>query len=124
MQVKITFSSYANSILTLRRIQLSSGDNALLEPLLEAAKRYRFGDFDFDDTDDGFAIKIKPPFSPSWLLPKESQYFYYREGNFPVPPCFPIGQVYVFKDPIKISAAQVQNMKCSLSSFKAVKQSL
>ncbi len=50
-----------------------------------------------------------------WLIPMDSGYFYYNNGTFPVPPCFPIPRVYVIKEPIQISKKQLK----AFTSFKA-----
>ncbi|CAG7815299.1 unnamed protein product [Allacma fusca] len=83
-------------------------DNVLFDPVIKAAKSYKAGNFDMDDTDENFFVNIGTPFSPTWLLPEKSTYYYYRNGTFPVPPCFPMAQVYVFNTPIKISMNQLE----------------
>lgn len=85
-------------------------DNALFQPVIDAAKSYKAGGFDMDDTDDNFYVDIQTPFSPTWLLPTKSTYYYYTRGTFPVPPCFPLSQVYVFHTPIKISTRQLKDL--------------
>ena len=74
------------------------------ERVVEAIKEYQGLSF---DNYDGAKVTIPKPFSLSWLIPRDSGYYYYDNGTFPVPPCFRIPRVYIVKDPLKISQSQV-----------------
>lgn len=76
------------------------------KPVVEAAQK--FHGKDNDDTDLVRNTKfIEAPWSPTWLLPDSSDYYYYDDASFPVPPCWSVQRYYVMRETIKISQSQV-----------------
>lgn len=90
--------------------QFSDQDNPKLGPLLKAAARYNGPSFSHGDGDEHFKTLIPTPWSPTWLIPESSDYYYYDEGSFPVPPCWPIARIYIVTERITISHRQLSTL--------------
>jgi len=91
--------------------EIDKEDNPRIEPMIKAAKRLHLPrEFDLDaiefERQELTMEEIIPPWSPTWLIPDVSTYYYYNDGSFPVPPCYSINRVYVLKEPIKMSFRQ------------------
>ncbi|ODM95289.1 Receptor-type tyrosine-protein phosphatase zeta [Orchesella cincta] len=87
--------------------EVGEEENKYFQPIVDAAKGFHGSDFGLNDLDDNNVVGIKLPWSPTWLLPDASAYYYYNDGTFPVPPCWRVPRYYVMKDPIKISQKQL-----------------
>ncbi|CAL8143159.1 unnamed protein product [Orchesella dallaii] len=87
--------------------EIGTEDNKYFQPVVDAAKLFHGQDFGMDEETIYDEIFIKRPWSPTWLIPDSSAYYYYNDASFPVPPCWKVERYYVLKDPINISQAQL-----------------
>jgi len=90
--------------------KIGEKDNKYFQPVVDAAKKFRGKDFGVGDIDEDNVVNIVLPWSPLWLLPDSSAYYYYNDGSFPVPPCWKVSRFYVMKDRIQISQAQLDEL--------------